>query len=37
MKPVVRYEDLNGRVGGKRRKRIAWFRTAQGNVFTIRK
>ena len=34
---VVRYEDLNGWVGGKRRKRNARFRAARGNVFTIRK
>lgn len=34
---VVRYEDLNGWVGGKRRTRSARFRTARGNVFTIRK
>lgn len=34
---VVRYEDLNGWVGGKRRTRNARFRAARGNVFTIRK
>ena len=34
---AVRYEDLNGWVGGKRRTRNARFRAARGNVFTIRK
>lgn len=34
---AVRYEDLNGWVGGKRRTRNARFRTARGNVFIIRK
>ena len=33
----MRYEDLNGWVGGKRRTRNARFRAARGNVFTIRK
>lgn len=32
MKKAVRYEDLSGWVGGKRRTR-----NARGNVFTIRK
>lgn len=34
---VVRYEDLNGWVGGKRRTRSARFQAARGNVFIIKK